>query len=354
MSVFKTLFGCEAQARGTAPGRVNLLGEHTDYNQGLVLPVAIAPRAVVDVARSGDGLNRFHSVQLDSQVTQRAGHEPESGWAVYQHGCIEVLRERGHDVPAIWASLDSDVPIGAGLSSSAAVEVAMLRALRSLLDIAMDDVEIAQLAQRAENNFAGVHCGILDQMASSLATTDRMLYLDTRSFERRLLPMPANAAVLVLDSGQSRSLAGSGYNERRAECERAAELLGLASLRDVEQLPPAEALPARLYRRVRHVFTENARVTEANRGVDAPEFGQLMNQSHASLSRDYEVSTAAVDHLVALLQADPDVFGAKITGGGFGGACVALVRAGTGRAVASRILPAFAARYAGASVLVSD
>jgi galactokinase len=351
MSSFERWFGCDAEASASAPGRVNLLGEHTDYNQGLVLPVAIAQRAVIQIARAPDRVSRFHSVQLDTGDMRGTGDEPTAGYARYLHGCIEVLREAGHDVPAVWASVDSDVPIGAGLSSSAALEVAMLRALRALLDIAITDVEIAQLAQRAENQYAGVNCGILDQMASSLATTDRMLYLDTRNLERRILPMPEHADVLVIDSGVSRSLATSGYNERRADCERAAALLGLTSLRDMAALPPHGTLPAPLFRRVRHVFTENARVSRAITVATAREFGQLMNESHASLSIDYEVSTDVLDELVAVLQTDPDVHGAKLTGAGFGGACVALVRKATSEAVASRVLSAFGERHPKAAVL---
>ena len=343
MSSFERWFECDAEASASAPGRVNLLGEHTDYNQGLVLPVAIAQRAVVHIARARDGLNRFHSVQLDTEARRSAGDEPTTNYARYMRGCIEVLREAGHTVPAVWASVDSDVPIGAGLSSSAALEVAMLRALRVLFDIAITDVEIAQFAQKAENEYAGVNCGILDQMASSLATTDRMLYLDTRSLERRLLPMPEDAEVLVMQSGVSRSLAASGYNERRADCERAAALLGLTSLRDMAALPPPGTLPAPLFKRVRHVFTENARVSRASTVATAREFGQLMNESHASLRFDYEVSTDVLDELIARLQADPDVHGAKLTGAGFGGACVALVRKTTGEAVASRVRSALGA-----------
>jgi galactokinase len=351
VSVFKRWFGCNANASASAPGRVNLLGEHTDYNEGLVLPVAVAQRTTVQIARARDGISRFHSVQLDTEPTRVDSDGPPPDYARYLQGCIDVLREAGHTVPAVWASVDSDVPIGAGLSSSAALEVAMLRALRALLDIAISDIEVAQLAQKAENEYAGVNCGILDQMASSLATTDRMLYLDTRTLERRLLPMPEDAEVLVIDSGVSRSLAASGYNERRAECERAAALLGVTTLRDLAALPPEQTLPPHLYKRVRHVFTENARVRSASAGASAEEFGQLMNESHASLSIDYEVSTRVLDELVAQLQAHEYVHGAKLTGAGFGGACVALIRKRTGEAVASRILSTFGASHPKAAVL---
>ena len=270
VSAFQKLFGVPAQASARAPGRVNLLGEHTDYNQGLVLPLAIARHASIDLAPSRDGWHRFHSLQMDSTVAYRDGQEAPQGFARYLHGCIEVLRSWGHEVPSLLACVDSTVPIGAGLSSSAALEVAMLRALRQLLRLVVDDEQIAHFAHEAETRYAGVRCGILDQMASSLADTDRMLYLDTRSLERRLLPLPDGVALLIMDSGEPRALAASGYNQRRAECERAASLLGIASLRDLASTAQASLLPPPLDRRVRHVLTENERVRLATADDDAP------------------------------------------------------------------------------------
>jgi galactokinase len=231
------------------------------------------------------------------------------------------------------------VPMGVGLSSSAALEVATLRCLRQLLDLPFDDVRIAQLAQRAEIEFAGVRCGIMDQMASSLAGTDRAVLIDTRSLERREVPLPPGSAVLVLDSGVPRTLAGSGYNQRRSECEAAAGALGVSSLRDVQQLAEIEKLEDDvLRRRARHVFTENARVLQAAECRDAREFGKLMNASHASLRDDYEVSTPELDLLVRWLQAEDGVFGARLTGAGFGGACVALCRSDAVQQVAASVL----------------
>jgi len=232
--------------------------------------------------------------------------------------------------------------MGVGLSSSAALEVATLRALRELTHASLDDVRIAQLAQQAEIEFAGVRCGIMDQMASSLAGTTRALLLDTRSLEQRLVSLPAHAAVLVLDSGIARTLAGSGYNERRAECEEAARLLGVRALRDVGNPAVVETLREPLRRRARHVVSENARVLQAAAGPHAAEFGRLMNASHASLRDDYEVSVPGLDRLVALLQAHPRVFGARLTGAGFGGACVALCEAASLNAVADAVLRDYA------------
>jgi galactokinase len=218
--------------------------------------------------------------------------------------------------------------------------VAVLRALRSLLHLTsgFDDVQLALLAQRAEIEDAGVRCGVMDQMASSLASTESMLFLDTRSLERRLLPLAAGAECVVIDSGVPRSLAGSKYNERRAECEAAAQALGVQALRDVEDVRRVEALPEPQRRRARHVVSENLRVLKAAAGVDAIEFGQLMNASHDSLRDDYEVSIPQLDALVALLRQQRGVFGARLTGAGFGGAVVALCEAGKARDVAFDVI----------------
>jgi galactokinase len=259
-----------------------------------------------------------------------------------------LARDDGLPVPALQVLVQSDVPMGVGLSSSAALEVATLRALRawhrrhSPGRALPDDVRIAQWAQAAEIRHAGVRCGIMDQMASSLADTQHALWLDTRSLACRRIALPAGSVVLVLDSGIARTLAGSAYNTRRAECEAAAVRLGVASLRDVANTPAVQALPAPLDRRVRHVLSENARVLRAACGVDAAEFGALMNASHVSLRDDYEVSVPALDALVALLQQHPAVFGARLTGAGFGGACVALCRAGAEVQVADTVLPLYA------------
>jgi galactokinase len=334
------------EATADAPGRVNLLGEHTDYNDGFVMPVAITQRTRVRMRRNGSPQFNLHAAELGRTVSFSFDAPPEEHFASYVFGCLVLAREQGAEVPGLDIDVASEVPMGVGLSSSAALEVATLRCLRTLLGLAIDDVRIAQLAQRAEIDYAKVRCGIMDQMASSLAGTDRALLIDTRSLERRDVPLPADSAVLVLDSGVARTLAGSGYNQRRGECEEAARLLGVASLREVEHLQDIEAkLPEPMRRRARHVFTENERVlSAAGCGGDAEEFGKLMNASHASLRDDYEVSTPELDLLVALLQAQPGVYGARLTGAGFGGACVALCRTDAVRQVADAVL----AQYNGA------
>jgi galactokinase len=333
-----------------APGRVNLLGDHTDYNDGFVLPTAIPQKTRVSVERSGTKQFSVQSDQLSERSEFALEAPPEEQFAKYVYGCVKELRQRGVDVPPLAFRVTSDLPMGVGLSSSAALEVATLRALRALLRLDVDDVLIARIAQQAEVRHAGVNCGILDQMACSLAVPGKALFLDTRTLERRLIPLPAESAILVVDSGVSRSLAKSGYNERRAECEEAARLLGMHSLRDVHEELPLRGLPERLRRRVRHVTSENHRVLRAVEGVPAAAFGQLMSASHLSLRDDYEVSTPEVDALVAALEAQQGVYGARLTGGGFGGACVALCHpAEVERAGAEAVM-----RCPGARVLVPD
>jgi len=343
MSRFKDVFGGAPEAVAGAPGRVNLLGEHTDYNDGFVLPVAIPQQTLVAMRRAEGAEFALHAAELGETVRFTLERPPAAHFASYVVGCLALARAEGADLPALDIHVSSEVPMGVGLSSSAALEVATLRCLRTLLALELDDVRIAQLAQRAEIEYAGVRCGIMDQMASSLADTTRALLLDTRSLERRFVPLPAGSTVLVLDSGIARSLAASGYNQRRAECEEAARLLGVASLRDVDTAGQLAGLPELLRRRARHVVTENARVLQAVDCAGAQDFGTLMNASHASLRDDYEVSTPGLDTLVALLQAQPNVFGARLTGAGFGGACVALCRTGTEHAVAREVLRAYAA-----------
>jgi len=329
MSRFEEIFGYPPEATGQAPGRVNMLGEHTDYNDGFVLPTITPQSTRVFLALSRDGVDRVVSAQLgsgDSVDFQR-----------YVRGCLTILRESGYPVGAVSVYIDSEVPIGVGLSSSAALQVATCRALRTRFELGIDDVSIARLAQRAEFEHAGVKCGIMDQMAASVGVAGQMLLLDTRTLERSLLPLPDGADICVLDSGTRRTLATSAFNQRRDECERAARLLGVQSLREVSDLSHVARLPPPLDRRARHVVTENRRVLAAV-NCTAGEFGQLMNASHASLRDDFEVSVPSLDRLVDGLQQDPRVFGARLTGAGFGGACVALVRRGTGAFVANDVL----------------
>lgn len=331
---FLEVFGVPPAVTARAPGRVNLLGEHTDYNGGFVLPTVIPQQTVVEAAL-GRGMHQVYSATLDRLV--RFGPGDLVDFSRYVGGCVRVLEQRGIEVPPLKLRIDSNVPVGAGLSSSAALEVATLRALAELLGLALENEEIAALARRAETEFAGVSCGIMDQMACSLAQPARMLFLDAMTLGRNLLPLPFGAELLVMHSGVPRSLATSAYNQRRAECEAAAAMLGVESLRMVHAPELVERLPCPLRERARHVVTENARVLTAL-GADATEFGVLMTQSHASLRDDYAVSVPAIDALVAALQHARGVFGARLTGAGFGGCCVALVLMGTAVEIGNRII----------------
>ncbi len=362
MTNFQQIFGAAPETQAIAPGRVNLLGDHTDYNDGFVLPTAIPQCTKVQLGFSPDEQHHFYSQELNgtpvaapatrsrklNQPVSSSGSSPPHSFASYVLGCIRLVEQEGYTIPPINLHITSSIPIGSGLSSSAALEIATLRGLRTLLRLNIDDVRLAQLGQQAEVQYAGVNCGIMDQMASSLADTEHMLFLDTRTLERRMLTFPTVTEILVIDSGVPRTLAASGYNQRSRQCQEAARLLGVQALRDITDPQVAEALPEPLRCRARHVITEDNRVLEVLQGVSAERFGELMNASHISLRDDYEVSTAALDTLVAMLQETPGVFGARLTGAGFGGATVALVTALKARAIALDVLERYKrAGYAG-------
>ena len=336
-----TFFGGAPAVVQSAPGRVNLLGEHTDYNDGFMLPVATPQRTTVAMSPSQDGHFYFYSSTLDNSVDFPRDASAPQGFGSYIEGCIRLVEAEGMKVPALRVFASTELPVGSGLSSSAALEVATLRALRQMLGLQLDDVKLARLAQRAEIEYARVNCGIMDQMASSLADRGHMLFIDARTLEHRLVPLPPDAGIIVIDCGVPRKLAASKYNERRGECEEAARKLGVVSLRDVEDPDAVEQLPSPLRERARHVVRENLRVLEAVRGVSAERFGELMNDSHDSLAKDYEVSIAELDELVAALRRAPGVYGARLTGAGFGGATVALCRAGQEDEAARAALAAY-------------
>ena len=337
-----------------APGRVNLIGEHTDYNGGFVLPIAIPQRTRVRLALRDDSAVEARSRDMPPEGGYRLGQEtPGAGWVDYLQGITWALAEAGYALRGFSAEVSSDVPPGSGLASSAALEVAVLRTLRESLHLDLDDVRLALLAQRAENEFVGARVGIMDQLAANLADTRSALFIDTRDLAYERVAWPFEADLIVIHSGVSHALRGAhaagDYNTRRSECEQAAKLLGVQQLRDVslDDLPRLTDLPEPLARRARHVVTENARVleaVEALRSADLDRLGELFIASHASMRDDYEVSTPEVDLLVELACAEPDVFGARLTGGGFGGAVIALARRGTAREVGERVCRAYADR----------
>ena len=343
------------QVHQSAPGRVNLLGEHTDYNDGYMLPIATPQRTEVMLAPSTDDAFHLYSATLAESVTfARGGHAP-AGFGRYIEGCIRLLEQRGATVRPLRFYVRSNLPVGTGLSSSAALEVATLRALRSALGIALDDLALALIAQQAEIIYAEVRCGVMDQLAASLADCQHMLFIDARTYATKLLPLPAASEIIVIDSGVPRTLASTKYNERRAECEEAARQLNVTALRDVTEPAAVEKLAPPWRQRARHVVTENRRVLQAcagDSGVSAALFGQLMNDSHASLRDDFEVSIDALDELTALLRARPGVYGARLTGAGFGGACVALCEAGKAMSIGADAVAAFNAGGRNATLLI--
>jgi galactokinase len=290
------------RTEASAPGRVNLLGEHTDYNDGYVLPIAISLQTTVQLSFSADRQHHFYSQAFAEKVSLISNDPVPQGFASYLYGCIRVLEQQGISIPPLNVYITSTVPIRAGLSSSAALEVAMLRGLRSLLSLDLDDVQIAQLGQQAERQYSGVQCGIMDQMAASLGDSEHLLFLDTRTLEFQRLPIPIGAGIIAIDSGIPRALAESGYNQRRSECEAAAKLMGVQALRDIPNIEAIAHLPSPLQARSRHVISENDRVLTARQGISAKQFGALMNASHASLRDDYQVSVVGLDILVDILQ----------------------------------------------------
>jgi len=338
--------------RASAPGRVNLIGEHTDYNGGFVLPTAIPQQTDVELTRRADRRVEARSTSYPVRGGYVLGHERAHGdWLDYVQGVTWALQQAGFSTPQGFdLSISSSVPLGAGLSSSASLEVACLRAIRQAFDLAdLDDVRLAQLGQTAENDFVGAHCGIMDQMAASLADSSTALFLDSRSLEFRRIPLPSEADLVVLHSGVVHEIAGGDYNTRRAECEEAARHLGVPQLRDLglADLPRVEQLPDPLARRARHVITEDDRVLQAVQALqaaDLPRLGELFFASHASMRDDFEVSVPAIDLLVEIARAEPDIFGARMTGGGFGGSVVMLARRGQGGATGTRIARAYAER----------
>jgi galactokinase len=350
---FRRMFHREPAAIASAPGRVNLIGEHTDYNGGFVLPMAIPQRTWVAVSQRQDRRAHASSRNLGGGERIReftvGAEAPTKSWIDYVQGLTQALARDGHAVGGFDLAIVSDVPLGSGLSSSAALEVAVLRGLRDLFGLSLNDVRLAQLGQRAENDFVGAPVGVMDQMAASLADDHTALFLDTRTLDYEQVPLPPDGALLVINSGVAHNHASGDYRTRRAECDRAAAALGVPQLRDLslDDLPRVAALPDPISRRARHVITEDHRVLEsvdAMKTGDLRRLGELFTESHASMRDDFEMSVPEIDLLVDLAHAERGVFGARLTGGGFGGSIVALVEAGAAQAVAERVSRAYRER----------
>jgi galactokinase len=369
ISRFNHAFGQAPAFVARAPGRVNLIGEHTDYNGGFVLPMAIDRDVTIVGAPRDDRTVRMHSANFDDDVAFALDHIDKlskNTWSNYSRGVADVLQKAGHDLNGFSGVLHGNVPIGSGLSSSAATEMATVMAFKAVGSLTtentestqvnkaisvssvhsvvnLDGVTAAKLSQRAENEFVGVNCGIMDQFISSLGQAGHALFIDCLSLDYELVPMPGGVTVLVVDTSAPRSLAASAYNERRAQCEFAAGVFGVKTLREM----PVEAferrqgeLPDDVAKRVSHVIYENQRVLDAVaalRANDVVRFGQLMNQSHDSLRDLYEVSSAELDAVVNIARETRGVHGARMTGAGFGGCAIALVENDCADALAARM-----------------
>ncbi|MEW1889405.1 galactokinase [Streptomyces sp. NPDC048567] len=357
---FTALYGSEPEGIWAAPGRVNLIGEYTDFNDGFVMPLALPHTARAAVSRRTDGELRLHSTDVPGGVvrlrvdglTPHEGH----GWAAYPAGVVWALREAGHEVTGADIQLTSTVPTGAGLSSSAALEVVTALALNDLFGLGLDAAELAVLAQRAENAFVGVPCGVMDQMASACCTEGHALHLDTRDLGRRQVPFDLAAhglRLLVVDTRVKHALGDGAYAERRTGCEEGARLLGIPTLRDLpyEELGAALDRLAELgadesvVRYVRHVVGDNQRVEQVIALLDAGDVraaGPVLTAGHVSLRDDLRVSCVELDLVVEAANA-AGALGARMTGGGFGGSAIVLVEEERADAVTKSVLEAFTA-----------
>lgn len=339
---FAARYGIRPRLIVRAPGRVNLIGEHTDYNEGFVLPIAI-DRATFVAARSRtDHIVRVYSANFDAEDSfsiEQIEHSVDHPWSNYVRGVVKGLLAR--DLPLVGADLliESNVPLGSGLSSSASLEVSVGYAMQLLNNINLLGEELALLAQGAENSFVGMQCGIMDQFMAALGRAGHALLLDCRDLSYKTIPIPPDVRIVVCDSNVRHSLVGSEYNERRAACEEAVTLLRqrlprISALRDVsvEQLAAnLDLLPPAVLPRARHVVSEIGRTllaADALESGDLAGFGVLMYESHASLRDDYEVSVPEIDTLVEIARTLPGCYGSRITGGGFGGSTVSLVQTG--------------------------
>lgn len=356
VQAFQSRFGGAPAFVVRAPGRVNLIGEHTDYNDGFVLPVAIDRAVWIALRPRADGQVSVHSLDLDRSATfnlARLRHE-QAGWVEYVKGVAWALQEAGYRLAGWEGVIAGDVPRGAGLSSSAAIELATVRAFQAVSGFAWNPAVMAKLGQKAENQWVGMNCGVMDQMISAAGQADHALLIDCRSLETQAVPLPSGTVVVVLDTATRRGLVDSAYNERRSQCEAAARCFGVPALRDVsvaQFAARADELDEVTRRRARHVITENERTlaaAEAMRRGDAVELGRLMDASHISLRDDFEVTNDELDIMVEVARQQAGCLGARMTGAGFGGCAVALAPASLAAAFAESV----AARYQAAANLI--
>jgi galactokinase len=349
LQAFVECFGEQPAFVARAPGRVNLLGGHVDYNEGFVLPVTVDREVLVAARPRNDGHVNWVAADLELEDSfdgsgPIAPSEVEM-WANYVRGVAEGLRQAGYSLRGIDAMMTGDVPIGAGLSSSAAVEMAALVAFEAAGEFQVPREEAARIGQRAEHEFVGTRCGIMDQLASAYGREGHALLIDCRDLSVEPVPLPEGMAILVADTTVRRELASSEYNARRAQCEEAARTLGVAALRDATlEMLEDETLTPVLEQRARHVVTEIARTKEgvqALRSGDVARFGQLMRECHNSLRDLYEVSSPELEVMVKALCAQPGCHGARLTGAGFGGCVVAVVDSAEAEALARAAADAY-------------
>jgi len=332
---FTKRFGQSPRWVVRAPGRVNLIGEHTDYNDGFVLPLAIDRAVWIALRPRGDRRVAVYSVDYGEtgEFSLDDLRNEKAGWIEYLKGTAWSLQDAGYGLTGWEGVLQGDVPLGAGLSSSAAVEMATARALAAAGNLDWNPAKMAKLGQRAENKWVGVNCGIMDQLISAAGRAGHALLIDCRSLDTQPVPFPPGVAVVVLDTSTRRGLVDSAYNERRSQCEAAARFFAVSALRDVtmEQFEQkAGGLDAVTRRRALHVIGENDRTVQAAAAMrrgDAVELGRLMHESHRSLRDDYEVSSDALNAMVECASAHKACFGSRMTGAGFGGCAMALIRA---------------------------
>ncbi|MBC7004159.1 galactokinase [Photobacterium sp. BZF1] len=334
---FSSVLGYQATHLIQAPGRVNLIGEHTDYNDGFVLPCAIDYQAVVAAARRDDNIVRVVSVDYDNQtkefdLTSEITFDEECMWINYIKGVVKCLRGRGYEFAGADIAVSGNVPQGAGLSSSAALEVVIGQTFKTLYALEISQQEIALNGQQAENEFVGCNCGIMDQLISAEGEENHALLIDCRSLETKAVSMPEDMAVVIINSNKKRGLVDSEYNTRREQCEEAARIFGVKALRDVtiEQFNArVDELDEMVAKRARHVITENDRTEEAAIALskgDIKRMGELMAESHASMRDDFEITVREIDYIVDTVKAVIGVQGGvRMTGGGFGGCVVSIV-----------------------------
>lgn len=346
MQTFEDQFEKQPAFLVRAPGRVNLIGEHTDYNDGFVLPMAINRAVWMAVQPRSDRKVKVYSLDFGELVEFELDYLKRGttgGWFEYIKGVAWALQEAGYTLQGWEGTMAGDVPIGAGLSSSAALEMATTRAFAAVSDWPWQAAAMAQIGQRAENEWVGMNCGIMDQMISAAGRADHALLIDCRSLESEPVPLPPATAVVVLDTTTRRGLVDSAYNERRQQCEAAARFFEVPALRDVNTAE-FEARAAQLdpltRQRARHVITENERTlaaAEAMKQGDAVALGQLMNASHTSMRDDFEISNRELNVMVVHAQEQESCYGARMTGGGFGGCAVALVQAAAASTFAATV-----------------